>query len=182
MINNLKKLFTYALLLTATLSLTALSCEDLSDEITIDVPTEVTKTIRISTSEAGPFTKTEPVDIASDEFNENRDKMKEFKVVTLTFDVVDNLTGGSAVPTNVYLSFEADFSGIGLAVNGATLQDQLNGFTPEFTNELRRAIEDWILDYSSNTVMDIELSGDASGSMDYTITFTMTSTIQVGAK
>jgi len=179
-----KKFVTYALLFTATFSLTAISCEDVSEGLTINVPTEVTRTIRLSTTATGDFTILEKVDIASDEFNENREKMKNYSIETLEFDVVDNLAGGSAVPTNVSMDFYGGESQVGTGsgfLKGDTFQEQLNSLSPNYIEQIKAVVEFYVLD-DPNPYMDIIIRGNASGPMDYTITFTMTGTIEATAK
>lgn len=176
---NLKKLFIYA-----TFCLTAFSCEDVSEDLTVNVPTEITKTIRLSTTQAGDFTHVEKVDIASDEFNENREKMKNYSIETLEFVVVDNLAGGSAVPTDLQLAFYAGATKVSTGsgvLSGATVQAQLNSLDPNYIEQLKEVVEVYVLD-DPNPFMDITFTGNAAASMDYTITFTMTGTIEATAK
>ncbi len=181
---SLKKLFAYALLFAATFGLTALSCDDLSEGLTVNVPTEITRTIRISTTQVGAFSVLEKVDIASDEFNDNREKMKKYSIETLNFEVVDNLAGSSTVPTNLQLEFDAGDTRVSTGsgvLSGATFEDQLNSLDPNYVEQLKDVVEAYVLD-DPNPYMDITFNGNASGPMDYTITFTMTGTIEATAK
>jgi hypothetical protein len=181
---SFKKLFAYALLFVATFSLTALSCEDLTEDLTVNVPTEIKRTIQLSTTATGAFSVVEKVDIASDEFKENREKMKDYTIETLDFDVVDNLTGGSAIPTGTTVDFYAGSTRVSTGsgvLSGATFEAQLNSLDPSYVELLKEVVEVYLLD-DPNPYMDITFKGNASGPMDYTITFTMTGTIKAAAK
>jgi|GEM_PF-3903491 hypothetical protein len=177
--NTFKNLLIYSVSLIALFSLTAISCEDLSEEVTIDVPTDVTKTFRISSTETGAFEIVEQVDVASDEIDERREQMKDFTVESFNFAVVDNLAGGSGIPTNLQLMFDAGdtrvSTGAGV-LSGSTFEEQLNSLDPEYIRQLKEVVEVYVLDDGS--LMNITLNGDADAPMDYTITFTMEATIE----
>lgn len=180
---NLKRLFAYALLITGTFSLTAISCDDLTEDITVDIPTEVTKTIRFTTTETGDLTIVETVDMTSDELNEKREQMKDYSIETLEFDVVDNLEGGSVVLTNLELDFYAGETRVSTGsgfLSGNTFQEQLNSLDPNYIEQLKRVVEIYVLDdiHDGNPYLNITFSGNASGPTDYTITFTITGTIE----
>merc|ERR1712194_389736 len=142
----------YSVSLVALFSLTAISCEDLTEEVTIDVPTDITKTIRVSTTETGAFVIVEQVDVASDEITERREQMKDFKVESFNFSVVDNLEQGSAIPTDLQLQFDAGetrvSTGAGV-LRGSTFEEQLNSLDPEYVSQLKQVVEIYVLDDGS---------------------------------
>jgi hypothetical protein len=183
---SFKKLFGYALLFVATFSLTALSCEDLTEDLTVNVPTEIKRTIQLSTTAAGAFRIVEPVDLASDEFKENREKIKSYTVETVKFDVVDNIANGSANPTGTSVKFDAgQGSSFEVFPESTTLQQQLDEFSPQEIEGIKSIVEDFIIKpvaNNANPVMNITFKGNAAAPMDYTITFTMTGTIKATAK
>ncbi|WKK75753.2 hypothetical protein QYS49_30640 [Marivirga salinae] len=184
--NTFKNLLIYSISLIALFSLTAISCEDLSEEVTIDVPTDITKVIRLASEEAGGFEIVEPVDIASEEFNERREQMKDYKIESITFEVVDNLAEGSAVPNDLILSFDAGGTFVttgGTFLTGTTLQAKLNNITPEMLDQVKGAIEGYILDSSTaGPVMEVSFGGNADAPLDYTITLVIEATIEAGVE
>lgn len=177
---NLKRLFAYALVITGTFSLTAISCDDLTEDITVDVPTEITKVIRIASTERGYIEIIEPVDMGSDEFKEKRDQMEDFTLETIEFTVVDNLAGGSGVPTNTYMIFGVGLKTVNVPLVGTTMQAQLS-ITPDYVTQIKDAVETWLLSQKDETIMNITFSGTSGGPMDYTITLKMTATIEASA-
>ncbi|WP_375578964.1 hypothetical protein ABWH96_18405 [Marivirga tractuosa] len=180
--STFKNLLIYTVSLTLLFSLTAISCEDLSEEITIDVPTDITKTFRVSSTETGAFEIVEQVDVASDEIDERREQMKDFTVDSFNFVVVDNLAEGSAIPTDLQLQFDAGSTKVSTGsgvLSGSTFEEQLNSLDPEYVRQLKEVVEVYVLDDGS--LMNITLTGNAGAQMDYTITFTMKATIEAGA-
>lgn len=173
---NLKRLFAYALLFAGTFSLTALSCVDLSEEITVDVPTEINKTLRLATTETGAFNITEVVDIASAEFKEKREKMKNYTVESLTLTVVDNRPNGnaSANPTGFRWRVETgNGASVSLETNAASLQEHLQVSVDNF-NLIKELIETYILTPGVDSpTMNIIFIGNAASPMDYTINLNM---------
>ena len=183
--NTFKNLLIYSISLIALFSLTAISCEDLSEEVTIDVPTDVTKVIRLAREESGGFVVEQEVDLTSDEFTERREQMKDFTVESISFEVVDNLEGGSGVPNDLYLQFVAGNSQVSTGSNflaGATLQAKLDGISPEMIDQIKRVVETYIIDKPNRPSMVITLGAEADAPMDYTITFVMEGTIEAGVE
>ncbi|MBK6266368.1 hypothetical protein JKA74_15085 [Marivirga sp. S37H4] len=182
--NTLKNLLIYSVSLVALFSLTAISCEDLSEEVTVDVPTDITKTFRVSSTETGDFVIVEEVDVSSDEFNERREQMKDFTVDSFNFAVVDNLAEGSGIPTDLQLQFYAGQTRVSTGsgvLSGSTFEEQLNSLDPEYVRQLKEVVEVYVLD-DPNPFMEITLTGNAGAPMDYTITFTMKATIEAGVQ
>ncbi|HET8860628.1 hypothetical protein [Marivirga sp.] len=181
--NTFKNLLIYSASIAALFSLTAISCEDLSEEITVDVPTDLSKTFRVSSTETGAFVIVEQVDVASDEIKERREQMKDFTVDSFDFSVVDNLAEGSAIPTDLQLQFDAGetrvSTGAGV-LSGSTFEEQLNSLDPEYVTQLKQVVEIYVLDDGS--LLNITLRGDAGAPIDYTITFTMKATIEASAQ
>ncbi|WP_340152222.1 hypothetical protein [uncultured Marivirga sp.] len=180
---NIKKVLLYAFTFVGMFSLMAISCEDLSEEVTVDVPTDLTKTFRVSSTETGTFEIIEQVDLASDEIAERREQMKDFTVESFNFAVVDNLEGGSGIPTNVELLFYAGENRVGTGtgvLSGSTFEEQLNSLSPQYVTALKQAVEEYVLD--DGTLLEITLEGYADVPMDYTITFTMEATIEAGVQ
>ncbi len=180
-----RKLFLYALAFVGTFSLTAISCEDVTDELTIDVPSEVVKTVRFQSDLAGNFDLTEKIDLESEEFLENKEKIKGAKVNEITFTVVDNLAGGSAIPTDVDFRFQnARENALTFSPDPGTLQEQFDNLESAMSNELFQFIEGVYFDPNSNQYdrnMDLIFRGNSTGSMDYTVTMTIDVTLEVGA-
>ncbi|RUA33960.1 MAG: hypothetical protein DSY77_07610 [Bacteroidetes bacterium] len=180
---NIKKLLLYAFTFVGMFSLMAVSCEDLSEDITVDVPTDVSKTFRVSSTETGAFEIVEQVDLASDEIAERREQMKDFTIESFDFAVVDNLEEGSGIPTDLELLFDAGdtkvVTGSGF-LSGSTFEEQLNSLSPEYVTELKQAVEIYVLD--DGTLLEITLEGYADAPMDYTVTFTMKGTIEAGVQ
>ncbi|ADR21550.1 hypothetical protein MATR_08200 [Marivirga tractuosa] len=181
--NTFKNLLIYSVSLIALFSLTAISCEDLSEEVTVDVPTDLTKTFRVSSTETGAFEIVEQVDLASDEIAERREQMKDFTVESFNFAVVDNLEEGSGIPTNLELLFYAGDNRVGTGtgiLSGSTFEEQLNSLSSEYVTQLKNAVETYVLD--DGTLLEITLEGFADVPMDYTVTFTMEATIEAGVQ
>jgi hypothetical protein len=180
---NIKKVLLYAFTFVGMFSLMAVSCEDLSEEVTVDVPTDLTKTFRVSSTETGAFEIIEQVDLASDEIAERREQMKDFKIESFDFAVVDNLAEGSGIPTNLELLFYAGDTRVSTGsgvLSGSTFEEQLNSLSAEYVTAFKQAVEQYVLD--DGTLLEITLNGDAGDPMDYTVTFTMKGTIEAGVQ
>lgn len=162
-------------------SFLAVSCEE---ELLVDVPTEVTRTMQVSWSEFGAFVINQKFDISSDEFKENREKMKDLKVESLEFVVVDNLPEGSGNPSNLQVTFDAGetrvSTGAGV-LSGSTFEEQLNSMSPEYLTQLKQVIEYYVLD-DPNPFLNIDFQGVSEAPMDYTVTLTMKVIIQTSVQ
>lgn len=182
----LKKLFVYALAFVGTFSLTAISCEDATEDLAINVPSEVSKTIRFQSDVAENFELSQLIDLESEEYLENKEKIKGAKVNEITFTVVDNLPGGSAIPTNVkFMLTNQPGNSLSYSVeNPGTLQEQFDEFNSVLSEDIFEYVEFSYFtpgegDYER--FMNLIFSGTSSGPMDYSVTMTIDATLEVGA-
>ncbi|MDN4165138.1 hypothetical protein QWY31_06475 [Cytophagales bacterium LB-30] len=177
---NLKRLFAYALVLTGTFSLTAISCEDITEDVTVDVPSEVVKTIRFQSEVGGNLELSNLIDLTSDEYKENREKVEGATIEKVTFLVVDNLSGGSAIPTNTeFMLFNPDGSSLSFEPSPGTLQEQFD----EMVNGLDQGMYDFIdqvyIAGTDEPSVTLRFRGATNGPIDYTVTMTVKAKLAV---
>ncbi|SDK98205.1 hypothetical protein SAMN05421823_10459 [Catalinimonas alkaloidigena] len=184
--NNFTKLAGYALVFIGTFSLTAFSCEDLTDDLTIKVPTEIVKTIRVSSEDAGTFSVEEIIDLASEEYKANKENIKDATIEKITFEVMDNLSGESATPTNTEITIYNDVHyRLSFKPSAGTLQEQLDQFVVVQDKALKDYIHTNFMEDPSNSgnpVLHIVFDGTVDKPMDYTVTFTAKCTFEATAK
>jgi len=183
--NNIKKLFIYPLAFVLFFGLTANTCLDAVENLTIDVPTDFVETFEISITESGEFSVSKDMDMTSDEVQEYRDKIENYTVEDIKFVVTDNLEGGSALSDNAVLSFIYANDPLRLIFqNNENIKTRLEGTTLADLEGLKQMVEQIVLDRNADVAdptIVVEFKGDAQGPIDYTVEVTIFGVLEASA-
>jgi hypothetical protein len=183
--NNIKKLLVYPLAFVLFFGLSANACLDAVEDLTIDVPTDFEETFEISITEEGEFSVSKDMDMTSDEVQEYRDRLENYTVEDIKFEVTDNLEGGSAISDNTVLSFTYDTDILNFNFGDNTnIKTALEKITFAELQGLKQLVEQLVIDPNAdvaNPAIVVEFRGDAQGPIDYTVEVTIFGVLEASA-
>jgi len=179
--NNIKKLFIYPLAFVLFFGLTANTCLDAVENLTVDVPTTFEETFTISVTESGEYDIVKEIDMNSPEIEEYRDRLENFTVNDVSFSVVDNAGAGSANSNNTEVIFSTAGGKTIFSFGNVNLEQILQGLSLDSLEGLKELLEEYVLDKASDGKVDINFVGDAQGPIDYTVTITIDGVLEASA-
>jgi hypothetical protein len=180
---NIKKLLIYPLAFVVFFGLTANTCLDsLEENLTVDVSMDFVNTFTLQLEE-GVFRDTTDFDVNSPEFQEYKDRIENFSADSLQFKVTDNLSGGSANVNDNNMKFLFSNRNIDFPFANGNLKTRLEPVKLRHIEGFAEVFESFVINDAANNDPTIQMivSGDAQGPVDYTIELTMWGVVKAKA-
>jgi hypothetical protein len=150
---------------------TFFGCEE---DLTIEVPYETSKefTLDIPT---GQFADTQFFDVSSPEFNKYKDRIDKMTADSLKFELIDHTPGGSAIVNSGNFKFLFSTRNIDFPFADGFLKQRLEIVKLGHIEGLKEVFESFVIDDAAKNDPTIEMimSGDAQGPVNYTVKMTI---------
>lgn len=178
---NIKKVLVYPLAFVLFFGLTANECLDAVEDLTVDVPTTIVENFELVIPEEGPFEQVDVLDLSSPEVQEYRERIENFTINDIKFEVVDNLSDGSAETSRFTFGVKIDGNEIILVSDeAADIAESLEEISPDSLDDTKAGMEG-LLKTADDPKVDFFLAGNAQGPIDYSITVTIDGVLEASA-
>jgi hypothetical protein len=185
---NIKKLLIYPFSFVVFFGLTANTCLDSVENLTVDVPTTIEDSFEIVVEQEGEFFITKEIDLNNPDIKEYEDRIKAFEVSEMVFDATDNLPEGSGGFENTTFDFFIDTGSdreqTKIQFNGPDVGAKFESFSTQTVLVYAGYIEQYITDRAKTGtgVVRIEIAGYATGPINETINMTIDGVLKASPK